>query len=751
MNVTSQPPGSPVPRRSLTRRLLATLAAGALAFGLAVPAMPAAAAAPSPSPSASTTPAVLSAAPVANGILRPGEALTVAVTLAAGSGSAVATPVGLQLGTAPLSDDAALERWLGGDTTGVTLQQVATGSMDATASGAQTTTALSVPATDAALAGRAAGVYPVRVTADGAGLRTPTVVVVPNDAGAQTPVALVVPITAAPMTRGLLSASELAELTAVDGALSAQLDAVDGTGATLAVDPAIPAAIRVLGSAAPPTAVAWLQRLLALPNNRFALQFGDADIAAQLRAGLTAPLSPTSLQSYMAAADFTQPAPAVSAVSTPDPSTSATPGQPSYPSLTSLLDIGSATPNVFWPATGSAGADTVTALGALGTADQPAHVLVPSTSVVGGARQAAAAVAGVSTPVYDAEVSRALADAAGQNDTTRRGSALAAAQAYLALARAATGDQPVLAILDRGTDRSRVSLRATLGLVATAPGYSSSTLAAVSTIPASETTLAEATVDTARVTDVADLVADEQVIDRFATILDQPELLTGRERAEVLQVMNVSWTGDAARKAVSDHRAATRTTLDSVGILSSDFRLVSSSAPLRPWVRNDLPWPVTVVMAVDPNDVRLRVQPRTTVNAQASANTRVEVPVEARIANGEVSVALQLYSPTGEAVGSPQVVDVEVRAEWESIGLIVIILLIVAFLSLGVVRTIARRRRTRAEGDETPDADPPPDGSIVRKSPDADGRSPASDDSAPDTDDDGTGPLSSESTEENRP
>lgn len=742
MTVTSPPSGSPVPRRSLTRRLLATLVAGALALGVGLPATAAAAATPSPSPSASLSPAVLSAAPAANGVLRAGDTLSVVATITGGSVATTATPLSLSLGSAGLADDAALDRWLSGDTTGVTLQQVATGTVDATASGAQSTTTLSTPATDPALANRAPGVYPVLVS--GAGMSAASVVVVPSEAAPQTPVAVVVPITAAPMTRGLLSATELAELTAVDGALSAQLDSVDGTGATLAVDPAIPAAIRVLGSAAPPTAVSWLQRLLALPNDRFALQFGDADIAAQLAAGLAAPLTPTSLQNYMSAADFTQPAPAVSAVSTPDPSVSAAPGQPAFPSLSTLLDIGTETPNVFWPATASAGAEAIAALAPLGTAENPAHVLVASTSVGGGTRQAAATVGGVSTPVYDAEVSRALAAAAGQNDTTRRGASLAAAQGYLAFARTAAGGQPVLAVVDRGTDRSRVSLRATLGLLTTAPGYTPTTLRDVAALPASEVSLAAPTVDQARVGEVGDLLADEQVIDRFASILDQPELLTGRERAEVLQVMSVGWTGDAARQAVSDHRAQTRTTLDSVGILSSDFRLVSSSAPLRPWVRNDLPWPVTVVLSVRTNDARLRVQERTTVEAQASANTRMEVPVEARIANGEVSVDFQLLSPTGVVIGTPQAVDVEVRAEWENIGLVVIIALIVGFLTLGVVRTVARRRRTRAEEHDgsVPDADTHTDG-IALKDQHADGRADA------DPDDIDT-PLDTDTPQESR-
>ncbi len=290
MTVTSPPSGSPVPRRPRTRRLLATLATLALALGIAAPATAAAAAEATPSPSASASPATLAAAPAANGILRSGDSLSVVATLSAGSTGTTSTPVALSLGRGALTDDAALQRWLSGDATGVSVQQVATGTVDATSSGSQTTTTLSVPATDASLAGLAAGVYPVQVTA--AGLSATSVIVVPADTGAQTPIALVVPITAAPMTRGLLTANELAELTAVDGALSAQLDAVDGTGATLAVDPAIPAAIRVLGSAAPPTAVAWLQRLLGLPNDRFALQFGDSDVASQLRAGLSGPLTP---------------------------------------------------------------------------------------------------------------------------------------------------------------------------------------------------------------------------------------------------------------------------------------------------------------------------------------------------------------------------------------------------------------------------------------------------------------------------
>ena len=100
---------------------------------------------------------------------------------------------------------------------------------------------------------------------------------------------------------------------------------MEGTAAILAVDPAIPAAIRVLGTAAPASATEWLARLETLANSRFALQFGDADVAAQLQAGLARPLRPLSLQAYIDPANFAP-------VTAPTPSPSATP-DPTEPSV----------------------------------------------------------------------------------------------------------------------------------------------------------------------------------------------------------------------------------------------------------------------------------------------------------------------------------------------------------------------------------------------------------------------------------
>ena len=69
--------------------------------------------------------------------------------------------------------------------------------------------------------------------------------------------------------------------------------------------------------------------LMALPNERFALQFGDADLAAQLASGLATPLTVSTLAPYLTASDFTgltpSPAPTPTTAADADQAAAATP------------------------------------------------------------------------------------------------------------------------------------------------------------------------------------------------------------------------------------------------------------------------------------------------------------------------------------------------------------------------------------------------------------------------------------------
>jgi hypothetical protein len=688
--------------------------------GVAVPAVAGASPTPTPSPSAPSGEQLsgevtLTLAPIRGGVVRTGEALTASVTVDNGTdGTIPPLSATLSLGIEALTDRDALDAWLSGDAAapGAVVPAGSPVPVDPVASGTDQTASISVPAEDPALAGRGPGVYPLIATYPGPDgeLEARSVIVVPDPA-ATAAVAAVVPITAPALSEGLLTAEQLTELTAPGGALTTQLTGVEGTAAILAIDPAVPASIRVLGDSAPDSATAWLERLLSLPNSRFALQFGDADPAVQLRAGLAAPLQPSSLLSYMDPADFaaeeepSTPEPTVAP--TPTDSPAADPEAPVYPELDELLDIGNGRGGVYWPAGVATGADTVAGLAGLGTADAPALTLVPSTrtaaGAAGGAVPARGDAGGAGVLVYDARLSESLQAASLLDDSVLRGAQLAIASAELAFAMGETPGATLLVALDRSATRSYVALDTAIAAALEAPGVTALSLpglVATTPEPVEMVTLEgeAAASETERAAATSALFDDEARLGRFSSILDDPQLLTGPERAELLQLLGVSWVAAPAAWtiALSDHRVETQETLDAVGMLPpSTTQLISADSALRPWVRNDLPWPVNLQLHASPDDVRLDVQGVTRFTVPADSNGRVEIPVQARLGNGDVTVGMQLRSPTFEPIGQAQSVDVVVRAEWESIGLIVLGVLVSAFLLLGVIRTVRRLRRRK--------------------------------------------------------
>ena len=710
MTVTT--PGSPPRRRPPRRvpRLAVVAAALTVLTALLLPA--AAAAAPSPSPTPTPSPSVpagttvFTLSPVSNGIVRPGEALTVSVGLQNGTDAALPpSAVSLSIGAAPLADRDALSAWLGGDLSGVSLTVAGGAALEAVDPGSEQVAAITVAAADSALAGRAPGVYPLAAsyTAASGTVTSTSVMIVPADDRPEVGIGVIVPITAAPLEGGLLTADELAVLTAPDGELTAQVDAVTGTTVILAVDPAIPAAIRVLGTAAPESATAWLARLDALPNSRFALQFGDADVTAQLQSGLPRPLAPTSFAAYMTPADFPPATP--SPTPTPSPTATADPENP-LPDTADLLAVGEPSrAAVFWPADGTADSAVVTRLGELGDGDTPALTILPSTTTTAGAGgdsvSARGRVGDAGVLVYDEAISSALHEASLREMAWLRGAALAEATAYLDFATAES-DGPLLVTLGRDHERSRVGLATAIATASAAPNVAPRTLGGLAASEADPLELTDIEDAADRAAAASALVADEGQVARFATILDEPSLLTGPERAELLQLLGVRWVGDEAwPTALTAHRTSTAETLDSVALLpTSPSDLYGSNASLRFWVRNDLEYPVNLVLYTTPDNLRLDVQTETTIVATPQSNTRVEVPVQARVGRGEVTLALQLRSPTFVAVGEPETVRVNVWAEWEGVGIAALAVVVGTLLVIGIVRTVLRvRGRKPADQD----------------------------------------------------
>ncbi|RKS90242.1 hypothetical protein DEU37_1567 [Microbacterium sp. AG790] len=710
-------------RRALSGTALRSLrAAAAIAASVGIALAIVAAPAPAPADAATGAPDAgslsVAVAPAGNGVVTT-TVVSVAVAVSnTGDAAAASGTVSIALSRSPLTTSAELTAWLDARTPADT----AVASVPVTAVAARGTATATAAVDLGALGALAPGVYPLSAAYSSSStgaqpLVAHSVLTVPDAASAGSGVGVVVPITAPPTTTGLLTADDLKALTADDGALRTQLNAVTGTPAILAVDPAIPAAIRVLGSAAPASARQWLADLLALPNSRFALQFGDADLATQVAAGLPSPLSVSSLDPFMSARNFTSTAAAAGAGASPT-ATPAPDGR-TLPTLAQLLDIGAARADVFWPATGSATAAVVSALKSAAPstdAADPAPITLVGTDALTGAVGARADAAGAGILAYDDGASSALRTASLASDPVHQGAGLAAASAYASLAtRGAAASAPLLVVVDRATGRSATGLRAAITAASSLAGRTPWDLDALLAAPAASVSVTGGTADDpTRVDALRDLLDQETRVAAFATVLADPTLLTAPDRAEILQLMGNVWRAapDQFATALSEHRDATTTTLGSVAIVPpSDITLLASSAPLTFSVRNDLPWPVTLTLSATPNDPRLIVQKSADVSAGAAQSTRVQVPVQARVGSGESTLDLQLRSSAGVEIGPRVRVAISVRAEWESVGIVVMSVLIGVMLVLGIVRTARKMRRRRitaataAHNPQTEDVD----------------------------------------------
>lgn len=620
-----------------------------------------------------------------DGVVAAGGDLRVALSVVNQTSTTVpAATAALAVGRAPLASRAAVASWLEGESS-PSLRRVGEQDLATVPSLSAVTATTTVEVGD----DLEPGVYALRATygsSQGTLVARGVWVVADEDEDAGQ-IAVVVPITAGPLTSGLLSSEELAALTAEGGSLRTQLDAVTGTDAVLAIDPALAAAIRVLGTTAPASATEWLDDLLALPNSRFALQFGDADLATQFDAGLAAPLTVPTLAPSLVTAGIAQPTPGPTA-------TPATPGtdEPSVPDVESLTDIGASRDGVSWPADGTTSPGLLAWLEAQ---DDDALTIVASRDVAG--EEGARARSGdADLLVHDAAVSDALLTASTAPRRIDRSAALATASAYASFTPAET---PLLVTVGRADDRTPLALRTAVRAAVGLDERESVGLDVLAATRPVAVAVDSAEPDDARAGVLERFLDDERALTRFASILEDPAVLTAPERAAVLQLIGTAWRDrpESWAVAVDAHEADTDATLDAVRIVPSpDVNLLGTSAPLTFSVRNDLPWPATVVLVTEPNDPRLVVQDITEVAAGAEQTTRVDVPVQARVGSGESSIDLHLRSTTMVPIGTTTTIVVTVQAEWETVGIAVMTVLVGSLLALGVIRTVLRMRRRTA-------------------------------------------------------
>ena len=648
-----------------------------------------------------------------------GAGATMAVTVTVENATTATVPAGtlaVQTDDSAITSRTDLSEWLDLSATSPTEHTVAVVPVPELEPGASyTLTPLEVTAESLALPATG-GTYPmdaIFTSAETVVESRDTVVYSPDASATPLGVAVVMPLTAPAGTTGLLTADALAFYTSPTGVLTKQLDGVIDRPVALGIDPMVIASIRALGSAAPASAVSWLDRLSQATNETFPLQYADADPAVQSQSGIPALLSPTSLLYGLNPDNFTAQTPGTDGdvpptdgdvpENTETPTPTPTPGteEPLLPTLEELTAWDYTTSGVLWPADDTVMASDLPVFAASGGTS----TIISSTNVESTESYtpgAAAAAGDAKLLVSDAVASDALRRASTAISADSQQDALAdlAAQLVVIGSERNAPTRNLVLTLDRGWPPTAARLSDALSALATLPGVASTSLGTASAATPTPMTVIDRAEDAARTSAATRLSAREAEIASFATVLDDPTILTGRERAEILALLSIAWHDNPTdwATAVTAHDEQTTATLASVSITATtQINMVSNQTSLPFSVRNDFNRPVTVVLQASTSSLKLSVDATVTQTIPANSRETVRVPVQARLGNGDVTVRVQLYSPQNAMVGGSVQVPVSVRADWEGIGATVIIALILALFLGGLIRTIRKRRLSKVE------------------------------------------------------
>ena len=540
-----------------------------------------------------------------------------------------------------------------------------------------------------------------------------------------TPVNLAVamPITTPAGSTGIIGADDLAAYTASSGILTRQLDGVINKPVAIAIDPMIIASIRLLGSAAPPTAVDWLTRLDQAENDIFPLGYADADPSLAVQAGASGVPAPLSLDFavdpnlFAATEQVTPPAEQSEATDPATPAPTTTPESPTnaVPTLEQLLAWDYTSTTIAWPAENVVAQGDLAAFAAAGLSttilasgnvtQSDEDVTASTTTALGSDELGLVADTGISTALRDAAT-------ATTDDAWRAAMAEVSSQIAVVAAANPTAARTLLATMDRGWPPTAARLAQTIQALNELPWYAPTTLTTATATPVSTgVSFAAQSEPTGTVDLAARLIDRETELDDFSTALADPVAVTAPNRLALLALLAPAWQSDttAWRTAVGDNLAASHEVLRSITVTTTGpINVVGSKVDIPITLNNALGQAVTVRVQVVPSNGRLVVGNDVEAVLDASSAKTVSIPVTAAVGNGAVTLRVSLFTPSGAAIDQPSLISVNVRADWEGIGSRIFAALVVLFFGFGVWRNIVHRRSDRAlaaRAEADPDAD----------------------------------------------
>jgi hypothetical protein len=131
-------------------------------------------------------------------------------------------------------------------------------------------------------------------------------------------------------------------------------------------------------------------------------------------------------------------------------------------------------------------------------------------------------------------------------------------------------------------------------------------------------------------------------------------------------------------------------------IAGSDINLLASDAKIPVRVKNDFGTDLRVMVHAAASNGRLSIPAPVQITIPANTAVNAQIPVKA-IGSGEVNLSVWLETFSGLRVGDEVELKVNVNADAENAILIVFTAMICVLGTLGLVRTLRKRRERVAE------------------------------------------------------
>ena len=460
-------------------------------------------------------------------------------------------------------------------------------------------------------------------------------------------------LTAPPTGVGLLTKNQLEELTGPNGLLTRQLDFVEGRPLLVGVDPMILASITALSESESETITAWTNRLSQLENPTFLLAYADSDISLQAQAGATTLLAP-SLED-------------IGSNDAPD-----------------LLTFSPSIGGVGWPVENTVSEKDLSVFQSNGVS----QVIVSSGNVSSGdSRPSVVSVQGIPGAVVNESLSSAL---------MLQNPAIAAAL-LAAAALDSTTSGKIFAAIPR-QESSLGELRTVATQMDQLLDLSWVEAGAVTFDSPSESSLVNLEHSAEKVQEARQVLESNNQLALFSSVAEDAPSLTGPSSRNAASVLSAGWEQSQEQNgAVRAYLAANSQILSAVEIVTgSTINMVGGQVNIPVAVRNSLDQAVTVVVTAQSSNARLTVMGEQTVTVLADSQKTAQIPVQANASSGQTTLRVSLLSPTGVAISEPKNVVVEVRAEWESWALGVLIVCFAGLVIVGTVRTIRKNRTQKS-------------------------------------------------------